>query len=138
MKQSLKQSQKLSLKLTANLGNQIKLLSLSGFEISSKLNELIQNTTDINTANIDAMISGTAKDTFGDTDIIEGVTKVSGTSSSDVFCSILYICSSVKSSFAQVQWLLLVALFLSYRFKTHHQRERCILDDRALSWIMRA
>ena len=30
------------------------------------------------------MISGTAKDTFGDTDIIEGVTKVSGTSSSDV------------------------------------------------------
>ena len=48
------------------------------------LNELIQNTTDINTANIDAMISGTAKDTFGDTDIIEGVTKVSGTSSSDV------------------------------------------------------
>ena len=48
------------------------------------LNELIQNTTDINTTNIDAMISGTAKDTFGDTDIIEGVTKVSGTSSSDV------------------------------------------------------
>ena len=43
MKQSLKQKQKLSLNITANLGNQIKLLSLSGFEISSKLNELIEN-----------------------------------------------------------------------------------------------
>ena len=48
MKQSLKQSQKLSLKLTANLGNQIKLLSLSGFEISSKLNELIEQYCDEN------------------------------------------------------------------------------------------
>jgi RNA polymerase sigma-54 factor len=43
VKQSLKQKQKLSLNITANLGNQIKLLSLSGFEISSKLNELIEN-----------------------------------------------------------------------------------------------
>ena len=43
MKQSLKQKQKLSLNITTNLGNQIKLLSLSGFEISSKLNELIEN-----------------------------------------------------------------------------------------------
>ena len=48
MKQSLKQSQKLALKLTANLGNQIKLLSLSGFEISSKLNELIEEYCDEN------------------------------------------------------------------------------------------
>tara|TARA_B100000401_G_scaffold124153_1_gene81369 strand:- start:481 stop:1767 length:1287 start_codon:yes stop_codon:yes gene_type:complete len=48
VKQSLKQSQKLSLKLTANLGNQIKLLSLSGFEISSKLNELIEEYCDEN------------------------------------------------------------------------------------------
>ena len=48
MNQSLKQSQKLSLKLTANLGNQIKLLSLSGFEISSKLNELIEEYCDEN------------------------------------------------------------------------------------------
>ena len=48
MKQSLKQSQKLTLKLTANLGNQIKLLSLSGFEISSKLNELIEEYCDEN------------------------------------------------------------------------------------------
>ena len=43
MKQSLKQKQKLSLNITTNLGNQIKLLSLSGFEISSKLNKLIEN-----------------------------------------------------------------------------------------------
>jgi len=43
VKQSLKQKQKLSLNITANLGNQIKLLSLSGFEISSKLNDLIEN-----------------------------------------------------------------------------------------------
>jgi len=43
VKQSLKQKQKLSLNITAKLGNQIKLLSLSGFEISSKLNELIEN-----------------------------------------------------------------------------------------------
>ena len=43
MKQSLKQKQKLSLKITASLGNQIKLLSLSGFEISSKLNDLIDD-----------------------------------------------------------------------------------------------
>jgi len=48
VKQSLKQSQKLALKLTANLGNQIKLLSLSGFEISSKLNELIEEYCDEN------------------------------------------------------------------------------------------
>ena len=48
MKQSLKQKQKLSLKLTANLGNQIKLLSLSGFEISTKLNELIDEYCDEN------------------------------------------------------------------------------------------
>ena len=43
MKQSLRQKQKLSLKITASLGNQIKLLSLSGFEISSKLNDLIDD-----------------------------------------------------------------------------------------------
>ena len=43
MKQSLRQKQKLSVKITASLGNQIKLLSLSGFEISSKLNDLIDN-----------------------------------------------------------------------------------------------
>ena len=43
MKQSLRQKQKLSLNITANLGNQIRLLSLSGSEISSKLNELIEN-----------------------------------------------------------------------------------------------
>jgi len=41
VKQSLRQKQKLSLNVTASLGNQIKLLSLSGFEISTKLNELI-------------------------------------------------------------------------------------------------
>ena len=41
LKQSLRQNQKLSLNVTASLGNQIKLLSLSGFEISTKLNELI-------------------------------------------------------------------------------------------------
>ncbi len=43
MKQGLKQKQKLSLNLTANLGEQIKLLSLSGFEISSQLNDLIKD-----------------------------------------------------------------------------------------------
>ncbi|MEC7929132.1 MAG: hypothetical protein VX169_02315 [Pseudomonadota bacterium] len=43
MKQSLRQKQKLSVKITASLGNQIKLLSLSGFEISSKLNDLIND-----------------------------------------------------------------------------------------------
>ncbi len=43
MKQSLIQKQKLSLKITTSLGNQIKLLSLSGFEISSKLNDLIND-----------------------------------------------------------------------------------------------
>lgn len=43
MKQSLRQKQKLSLNVTASLGNQIKLLSLSGFEISTKLNELIND-----------------------------------------------------------------------------------------------
>ena len=43
MKQSLRQKQKLSLNVTTSLGNQIKLLSLSGFEISTKLNELIND-----------------------------------------------------------------------------------------------
>ena len=43
MKQSLRQKQKLSVKITASLGNQIRLLSLSGFEISSKLNDLIED-----------------------------------------------------------------------------------------------
>ena len=43
MKQSLRQKQKLTLNVTASLGNQIKLLSLSGFEISTKLNELIND-----------------------------------------------------------------------------------------------
>ena len=43
MKQSLRQKQKLSLNVTASLGNQIKLLSLSGFEISTKLHELIND-----------------------------------------------------------------------------------------------
>ncbi len=43
MKQSLRQKQKLSVKITTSLGNQIKLLSLSGFEISSKLNDLIDD-----------------------------------------------------------------------------------------------
>jgi len=43
VKQSLRQKQKLSLNVTASLGNQIKLLSLSGFEISTKLNELIND-----------------------------------------------------------------------------------------------
>ena len=41
MKQSLQQKQKFSLRVTNSLGNQIKLLSLSGFEISTKLNNLI-------------------------------------------------------------------------------------------------
>ena len=48
------------------------------------LDELIQNTNDINASNIDEMIAGTARDTFGDIDIIQGVTNVVGTSSSDV------------------------------------------------------
>ena len=43
MKQSLRQKQKLSVKITISLGNQIKLLSLSGFELSSKLNDLIDD-----------------------------------------------------------------------------------------------
>ena len=43
MKQSLRQKQKISLNLTANLGEQIKLLSLSGFEVSSQLNDLIKD-----------------------------------------------------------------------------------------------
>jgi len=43
VKQSLRQKQKLSLNVTTSLGNQIKLLSLSGFEISTKLNELIND-----------------------------------------------------------------------------------------------
>ena len=41
MKQSLKQKQKLSLNITATLSKQIGLLSLSGFEISKRLNDLI-------------------------------------------------------------------------------------------------
>ncbi len=41
MKQSLKQKQKLSLNLTLNLKKQIELLSLSGFEIRSNLDDLI-------------------------------------------------------------------------------------------------
>ena len=41
MKQSLRQKQKLSLNLTLNLKKQIELLSLSGFEIRSNLEELI-------------------------------------------------------------------------------------------------
>ena len=41
MKQILKNKQKISLKINTDLGNQIKLLSLSGFEISTKLKELI-------------------------------------------------------------------------------------------------
>ena len=43
MKQSLRQKQKLSLNITNSLGKQIKLLSLSGFEISSQLNDLIDD-----------------------------------------------------------------------------------------------
>lgn len=43
MKQGLKQKQRLALNVTASLGNQIKLLSLTGFEISTKLNELIND-----------------------------------------------------------------------------------------------
>ena len=41
MKQVLKNKQKISLNINTDLGNQIKLLSLSGFEISTKLKELI-------------------------------------------------------------------------------------------------
>ncbi|MBJ13479.1 MAG: hypothetical protein CMG62_10460 [Candidatus Marinimicrobia bacterium] len=41
MKQSLRQKQKLSLNLTLNLQKQIELLSLSGFEIRSDLDDLI-------------------------------------------------------------------------------------------------
>ena len=41
VKQSLKQKQKLSLNLTLNLKKQIELLSLSGFEIRSNLDDLI-------------------------------------------------------------------------------------------------
>ena len=41
MKQTLRQKQKLSLNLTLNLQKQIELLSLSGFEIRSNLDELI-------------------------------------------------------------------------------------------------
>ena len=43
MKQGLKQKQRLALNVTASLGNQIKLLSLTGFAISTKLNELIND-----------------------------------------------------------------------------------------------
>jgi len=46
VKQSLRQQQKLSIKITANLGNQIKLLALNGFEISSKLNKLVEKYLD--------------------------------------------------------------------------------------------
>ena len=48
------------------------------------LNELIEDTNDINTGNIADMMAGTARDTFGDTDIIQGINNVVGTSSSDV------------------------------------------------------
>ena len=41
VKQSLNQKQKLSLNLTLNLQKQIELLSLSGFEIRSNLDDLI-------------------------------------------------------------------------------------------------
>ena len=41
MKQGLRLKQRLALNVTTSLGNQIKLLSLTGFEISTKLNELI-------------------------------------------------------------------------------------------------
>lgn len=43
VKQSLRQQQRQSLNVTTSLGNQIKLLSLSGFEISARLNELIND-----------------------------------------------------------------------------------------------
>jgi len=43
VKQSLRQKQKLSLNITNSLGKQIKLLSLSGFEISTQLNDLIDD-----------------------------------------------------------------------------------------------
>ena len=41
MKQGFRLKQRLALNVTTSLGNQIKLLSLTGFEISTKLNELI-------------------------------------------------------------------------------------------------
>lgn len=41
MKQSLRQRQRLALNVTTSLADQIQLLSLSGYEISTKLNELI-------------------------------------------------------------------------------------------------
>ena len=41
MKQTLRQRQRLTLNVTTTLADQIQLLSLSGFEVSTKLNELI-------------------------------------------------------------------------------------------------
>ena len=48
------------------------------------LDELIEDTNDIDTGNIAEMMAGTARDTFGDTDIMQGINNVVGTSSSDV------------------------------------------------------
>ena len=52
MKQSLRQKQKLSLNITNSLGKQIKLLSLSGFEISSQLNDLIDDYFELDDKNV--------------------------------------------------------------------------------------
>ena len=52
MKQSLSQKQKLSLNITISLGKQIKLLSLSGFEISSQLNDLIDDYFELDDKNV--------------------------------------------------------------------------------------
>ena len=52
MKQSLSQKQKLSLNITNSLGKQIKLLSLSGFEISSQLNDLIDDYFELDDKNV--------------------------------------------------------------------------------------
>jgi RNA polymerase sigma-54 factor len=52
VKQSLSQKQKLSLNITISLGKQIKLLSLSGFEISSQLNDLIDDYFELDDKNV--------------------------------------------------------------------------------------
>ena len=52
MKQSLRQKQKFSLNITNSLGKQIKLLSLSGFEISSQLNDLIDDYFELDDKNV--------------------------------------------------------------------------------------
>jgi len=52
VKQSLRQKQKLSLNITNSLGKQIKLLSLSGFEISSQLNDLIDDYFELDDKNV--------------------------------------------------------------------------------------